>query len=207
VDRSSRRFAYATDGAVIAVAALVSSSSSGLPRILALVALGLALLLLAARSGIFAGVVAGSSRRRAARLALLGAVAALVVGTVALRSVTPRLEPLPFESPDLSHLPSGTRACLEKRAVEAYLQNLHGDLIRAWPAFEKLPAAQQVVIEFTLLPSGEASNPVVVASSFQGMGRAALDALARITPLEPLGPEVDCLRGVPVRLSLSNPGE
>jgi len=198
-----RRGVSRLDTITLAAASLVSLFTTGRPRALALLALALALVLLGIRLGVFARVFAGFPR------GVLAAVAAVVVALVVLAywNVPSSVEQLPFEAPELGHLPAATRTCLEKPEVESYLRDLHRALMRSWEQPKDLPAAQQVVIEFTLLPSGEAQNPRILASSFQALGRSALQALTRATPFEPLAPEVACLSGAPVRLSLSNPLE
>ena len=202
-----RRNPSALDAITIVAATLVSFVSAGPARVLALLALALCLVLLGIRLRVFARAVRWFSRS-APRVALLAGSVALVGAALASWNASSRLERLPFEAPSVSHLPEATRACLEKPEVEAYLRELHGSLMRSWTQPPGMPAgAQQVVIEFTLLPSGEALNPRILASSFQGLGRSAREALARGTPFEPLPLEADCLSGAPVRLSLSNPLE
>jgi hypothetical protein len=206
VTRVLRPHVLTLDALVAIVAALVSLSTAGLPRMLALLALASSLVLMGARSGGFRRAYAWLSRDRR-RFALPVAGVAIVVLAIALANAPAPPERLPFESPALGHLPAETRKCLERPEVEAYLRDLHEALMGAWTQPPELPAAQQVVIEFTLLPSGAVLRPRVVASSHPGMGSSALEALSRAAPFEALHPEVECLSGAPVRLSLSNPLE
>jgi hypothetical protein len=100
--------------------------------------------------------------------------------------------------------PLGSRACVERPQVQAYLVQMKKRVTSVWKLPAWRTASESVVIGIIVDAKGGVVRAVVFEASDGALARSALDAVSESAPFPiPLGAE--CIAGLPIKGTFANP--